>query len=965
MKLNLLTLSSALLVSTVLIACGGDSEEEPPVTTTNQAPTITISSNSSVSAGELISLNANASDTDGTIASISWSVNTGDGITLNGADSKDVSFTAPNVDIDTTITITVLVTDNDGATATQSTLITILSTKESVTITGVVTDSIISNAAVEVSISGQTFSTIADENGKYTITITVDESLLNQLVKIRALGDSSINPEVEFISQLGSLSSLIDQAGADGNLTSDDSFGVNVTNVTTAEYALITQDGTTPTTDTELTEAISSLNTDEKNTLAALIKIVVDNDDFSLPNGVTSTLDLVDDTETATDFEQEVTLQAPTLITETISTIVNDNTLTGEASIVGSWKVGSDVITFSRSGHYVHITTEVEEGSDGKIGYEVGSYTWNEETGSLSFTTTEDSNNDSGLHDEVDEPLNTKIAHVATFTVSGDTLTIDEGDDVFNATRLASSTNPLVGGFYLERTNFSDDLSMRITLDDNKFIVVLKSDSTALPVGTSYLYLMREYSYDAQSLVHTRLSQKVYVDGNVISENTGEISSLVNMQGDVIAFVGADNTASFIKNSYTTTTQIYLTENTLIGDFKGAIDDSFTFNATFNTDGTGQASSQEGESSFEWKLVFGQLLFTYEDTSLQVWSPTNLDDENNRVFNVNQYNEGSLEHSSGGTLAPSESAIVGTWTASGGQMFSITFTDDGRYVHMEEDGPTDDCGSAGYEVGTYEWNEFTGSVTVTTTQDTNGCVGLHEESPLDIPFELDLTIQIVDGSMVVTDTSGEVSTLSRVISDTNPLVGAYYEGDLGGDFFLMVLEDNGTFMELAHDSDEVGITAGTYNWDSSTTLFDFTSITLNQISSTRDQNIVSVQGDVLIWKDGEDAGVMKRTHKSTDQPYLMSVNQILGSFTTTNDQTLTFNSNFTGTTTETGTGSFEWSIEIGQLIIDYNDEITVLSPTVITLNTLEFSGADFDLIDTPDGNEIGQVNYTNDTLTRN
>jgi hypothetical protein len=234
-----------------------------------------------------------------------------------------------------------------------------------------------------------------------------------------------------------------------------------------------------------------------------------------------------------------------------------------------------------------------------------------------------------------------------------------------------------------------------------------------------------------------------------------------------------------------------------------------------------------------------------------------------------------------------------------------------------------------------------------------------------VPFELDSTIKIVNGSMIVTDTSDEISTFNRIISDTNPIVGAYYEGDFSGDFFLLVFDNNGGFMELAHDADELGVTVGTYNWDPATTLLDFTSIAVSQIGWTPDQNIISAQGDILFWKDGEDAGVMKRTHQSTAQPYLTNVNQVIGSFTTTNNQTLIFNSNFTGTTTESGISSFEWNIQFGQLILSINDGVTVLSPTAITLNAIEFSGADFDLINTSDGNEVGQVEYFNNSWTRN
>jgi hypothetical protein len=850
-------------------------------------------------------------------------------------------------------------------------------TQASVTITGLVTDKIISNAEVKITVGENEFLETADENGVYTITITVDESLINQLVQIRAIGDSNINPEVEFVSQLGSLSSLIEQAGEDGNLTQKDNFGVNVTNVTTAEYALLSRDGEIPTTDTELKTAISALNSDEKNTLAALIKIVVDNENHKLPTGVT-TLNLVNESAIATAFEQDVISQDPTLIAKTISSIVNDNSLTSESGIVGTWKIGTEAITFTRSGHYIHITTEIGEEGD-KIGYEVGSYSWNEATGSLSFITTEDSNGDSGLHDEFEQLLNTQIVHVGTFNITNDMLTIDEEGEVFVASRLASSSNPLVGGYYLPNTNFSDDLSIAITLDDGKSIILFRSNSNALPSGTSYFYLMRENSYDAQSALRIVHSQQVYVNGNITGELTEEVKrDYITVQGDVISLTNADNT-SFIKSSYTTTTQEYLTYEDIIGGFSGTVSDDIDFNITFNGDDTGQGNDQEGSFTFNWTISFGQLALSFNDGSSDIWSAINFDN-NTWHFNVNYFDSmGEFDGSATGTLTPSdtsvsapiESSIVGTWTESEstGGMFSLTFSNDGHYVHMQEADPFDACQSDGYEVGTYNWDEITGVVIATTSEDTNGCIGLHNEQPLNQPFELDVTIQVVGASMTITEPSGEVSHFNRIISDTNPIIGAYYEGDFEGDFFLIVFEDNGTFMELAHDIDELGLTAGTYNWDASNSLLDFTSITLNQWGANLDQNIVSMQGDILIWKDGLDAGISKRTHQSTEQPYLTDTNQVIGDFIgIANDNfgfKATVNSNFTGVTTDDdGTYAFEWSIQFGQLIVDYGDEITILSPTTISSNVLKFNVADFDLIDTFNGNEVGQVEYFTNTWTR-
>ena len=63
--------------------------------------------------------------------------------------------------------------------------------------------------------------------------------------------------------------------------------------------------------------ALLNVDANEKIELATLIKIVVDNDDFELPEGVESTLDLIDDEQTANEFTEQVNETNPTLLEET------------------------------------------------------------------------------------------------------------------------------------------------------------------------------------------------------------------------------------------------------------------------------------------------------------------------------------------------------------------------------------------------------------------------------------------------------------------------------------------------------------------------------------------------------------------------------------------------------------------------------------------------------------------------
>ncbi len=152
-------------------------------------------------------------------------------------------------------------------------------------LTGVVTDEPVPFATVSVTLNGVTYTTTADEFGNYSLPILTDN--LNQLVRIDA---SAENPEtgdpIEFVNLAGTFSRIVD-GNANGN----------VTNVTTASYvlALEANGGTEPTTAEELALAETAIDATELFELAALIKLIVDDPAYSLPEGETSLIDFVSD----------------------------------------------------------------------------------------------------------------------------------------------------------------------------------------------------------------------------------------------------------------------------------------------------------------------------------------------------------------------------------------------------------------------------------------------------------------------------------------------------------------------------------------------------------------------------------------------------------------------------------------------------------------------------------------------
>ncbi len=342
-------LLAAVFGTLFLVGCGGggssDSGTKPdPVDPINQSPTVSISADSEGTEQTSFKLSAVAGDSDGSIASYSWTSDASfDFAQSGGLTSAEATFQTPDIDADTTVNFTVTVTDNDGATASAKHSVIFKRNVSTVTITGIVTDQPIANAELEINVGSDVFSVNADPTGRYTIELVVDESASEKLVLVKAKGLDSTNPGVVFVSQLSSIQALLEQAGEDNTLDSEDNFGVNITNVTTAEYALLTRNNEEPQSVEELNAALLNVDADEKILLATLIKIIVDNADYVLPEGVENTLDLVSDEDTAKSFEDEVNEKDPDLIEETKEEIKKDENLVSDSDepIVGDFIVNS------------------------------------------------------------------------------------------------------------------------------------------------------------------------------------------------------------------------------------------------------------------------------------------------------------------------------------------------------------------------------------------------------------------------------------------------------------------------------------------------------------------------------------------------------------------------------------------------------------------------------------------------
>ncbi|MDG2393403.1 MAG: hypothetical protein P8M49_07820, partial [Thalassotalea sp.] len=306
---------------------GGDSTPEPPA---NVAPTVSISGANQSLEKETVAMAANASDLDGSIASYAWSVDNAS-VALTGADSANISLIAPSVEEDLEFTVSLTVTDDDGATATSSMVFTSKPIKAELYIQGLVKDDVIHYADVTLEVGDESFNVISDSLGTYGFELVVDERNFDKLIKITALGTEAKHQGVKLISLLESFNTVKAEETSREFVLANNYFGVNVTNVTTAEYALLIKlnGGNEITTEARLDELKKMLLGDfsQVQELAAVLKVVIDNPDYVLPETVADTLALLNNNEVYSQLLNDINTASSELIQETILEIWSDHEL--------------------------------------------------------------------------------------------------------------------------------------------------------------------------------------------------------------------------------------------------------------------------------------------------------------------------------------------------------------------------------------------------------------------------------------------------------------------------------------------------------------------------------------------------------------------------------------------------------------------------------------------------------------
>lgn len=310
----------------------------------NVLPTVTAAFEAAAEKSD-VTLTAVAADSDGEITSYSWTQTAGTPVTLTGADTATLSFTAPSVTEDTELTFSLSVTDDDEEAAAVSGIVTVTPVMTTFTVSGTVSGASFANAQISGIVAGNTFTTTAGADGSFSLPLQADDDETNLFANITA--SSVTTPGLEFYKFVPSLTAdtqvvvapsavsklstaLTNLFRASPMAEGDSSNAIAINAVSTALYSLIiaANGGTAPADLDSFTFVEKSVSPDDLIEAAAVVQLVAQGGDFALPEGVTNVLELLTNVEAYNDYVAAAEATTPGIIATTIDDIIADPELT-------------------------------------------------------------------------------------------------------------------------------------------------------------------------------------------------------------------------------------------------------------------------------------------------------------------------------------------------------------------------------------------------------------------------------------------------------------------------------------------------------------------------------------------------------------------------------------------------------------------------------------------------------------
>ena len=228
-----------------IVGCGGGSSSDtktsnnPSTPAQNNAPVVTAD-DVTTSEKASVTLVANASDSDGSIASYNWRQISGPSVELSDVSASELIFNAPSIIETETLTFNVIVTDDDGATNSTNVNVTVEPIIiASLSISGIAsTGELLTGVDVVANYGEVEQSTKTNEVGRYTFNFDIDDDNLDKLLTIKATGTLE-NGIVNLVSHIDSMSNLIELANDNNNTLSENRVNALKLNHINTAYSIL------------------------------------------------------------------------------------------------------------------------------------------------------------------------------------------------------------------------------------------------------------------------------------------------------------------------------------------------------------------------------------------------------------------------------------------------------------------------------------------------------------------------------------------------------------------------------------------------------------------------------------------------------------------------------------------------------------------------------------------------------
>jgi len=266
------------------------------------------------------------------------------------------------------------------ATSQSSSSIAISSVSSSSSEPAVTQFTIQGNVAADALVEGELVFTIGvvnyktkiDEFLKYTITLEVPQQDIDKPFVAVATG-TGVDSWVHLAASYPSIKTLAEKAGSDGVLTAEEYFGVNITTLTTAQYAEIKNQLIEIDSDEKRKNAFLMMHPIRSLEKSAFIAKLLSDIDFKLPPPARNTLDFLLDGNLSETYIEAFRVYENSLVNDQIDLFVADP----QQSFVSSKKLSGTY--FIESLHYNYMLRFNEDGTGNLQAASLGGViTWDE-----------------------------------------------------------------------------------------------------------------------------------------------------------------------------------------------------------------------------------------------------------------------------------------------------------------------------------------------------------------------------------------------------------------------------------------------------------------------------------------------------------------------------------------------------------------------------------------------------------